>query len=253
MKAALPLIITCSLLFQACARIKYDPDYTREATQIQDVEYPANTIVGMWLNIGVEKSGSIARELRVYDLYNADGTGVSRTVKLVPAIYNKYKDLFDGVTDFSGELTVESDLTWKYLGKNKWEVVSRNCRLISQPAWIKDTTLRTSQNKFIVRYHNEKLFFPHAHCTSISMKNEAVVKAKLATIRSINEAKIIRSLDALRARLRLEKQQLQTPSYSQPQQQFVPPGYYMSPYGLMPLQDNYQGYNPGYGGTQYYR
>ncbi len=250
MQATLLLPIISAILLSSC--VTYDPDYTREAAYIQDTEYPANKIVGLWMRVGMERMPPLLLELRVYDEFKPDGTGLCTTVSKVPAIYNKYKDVFNGNTNFSGEQTIESTFTWKYLGKNKWEKIGDgNDRIISQPSWIKATTLSPVKYKSIARYHNGKLFYPKVHSTAISCYNQADADAKLATIRSINEAGLRNSLEAKRARIRLEKS-LQAPSYPQPQQ-VVPPGYYMSPYGLMPLQGNSQGYNSGYGGSQYYR
>lgn len=251
MKTVLLLPIISAIFLPSC--VTYDPDYAREAAQIQNVEYPANTIVGMWMQVGYDFVGDFTYEKRVYSQFNPDGTGVSRSVKILPAIYNKYKDLFDGPKDFSGEETIESYFNWKYVGKNKWEYVYYgNSRIVTRAPWIK-TTLKPGSNRSvsIVRYHNGKLFFPQAHCTAVSMSNLGAAKAKLATIRALKESKIREGLEADRALLQYQKS-LQNSGYSQPQQT-VPPGYYMSPYGLMPLQGYPQGYNSGYGGTQYFR
>ena len=246
MKNFLLLPVVTFLLLPSC--VTYDPDYLREVAQIQDIEYPAKTIVGMWMQVGYRNVGGFICENRVYDQFNSNGTGVTRYIRKLPAVYSEYKDLYPGIKNFGGEQTLESNFTWRYLGKNKWEYVkSGNIRIISDPPWLKTTlTGKNASSKGIVRFHNNKLFFPDAHCTAVSMADEAAAKAKLATIRALKEAQIRTVLHFERKSLNYQKDIQKM--YSNPGQA-APNGYSTPAYGA-PNQGNSQGYNSSYGSGQ---
>ena len=236
MKLILLLPVVTFLLLPSC--VTYDPDYLREAAQIQNTEYPANTIVGMWMQVGYRKVAGFICENRVYQQFNPGGTGVTRYIRKLPAVYSEYKDLFPGIKSLGGTQTLESSFTWRYLGKNKWEVVdSGQIRIISDPDWMKTTITGNSITKGIVRFHNNKLFFPDAHCTAS--------RAKLATIRALKEAQIRALLESERADLNYQKSIQSGSLYPQS----LSPGGYGSPY-YEPAQRN--GYNSGYGSGQNY-
>ncbi|MGV3663173.1 MAG: hypothetical protein ACO1TE_23580 [Prosthecobacter sp.] len=219
----LPWLACALLLLPSC--VVYDPDYGREAAFIQDTDYPANTIVGEWMQVGNGRVGGFMYEKRVYVRFNADGTGRNISSKLLPPIYNQYKDLYNGPKDFSGEETLESSFSWKYLGKNKWEYVFTSpSRFVTRAPWMTSyPSNELTGAKNIVRYHNGKLFFPQAHSTAVSTKDIPAVKAKLATIRAITDDELRSSLEADRVQLQYQRS-LQNSGYLQPQYG-MPPSY----------------------------
>ncbi|MGV3663172.1 MAG: hypothetical protein ACO1TE_23575 [Prosthecobacter sp.] len=211
------LPVLCALVLPSCVTdVEYDPDYSREAVHIQDTSYPADTILGEWMAVGIDFVGDLMYEERLYVSFDANGTGRSITVKQLPAIYSEYKELFKGPKDFSGEQIVESNFAWSYLGKNKWEYTFTSPRrFLARVPWMTShLTNEVSSAKIIVRHHNGKLFFPQSHNTAVSTNDEAAVKAKLAKIRAINDSSLRSSLAADRVLFHHQKG-FQTPAYSQ--------------------------------------
>ncbi len=226
-----PLSLVSALLLPACAQVRFDPDYEREAAQIQNVDYPANKIVGSWMQVGYEPMTPLMLENRSYHLFRADGTALCTSVYIIPPIFREYRDLYEGASDMTGEEILECDATWKYLGKNKWELRPAGVdRVISKPSWLKSVTSKPAP-PCIVRYCNGKLFYLSSHSSAVSISSEADAKAKLAVIRSINDSRFRASLEAQRNRLRMQ-QSMQAPVYLQ-QQLMPPPG--PSPYGMAPV------------------
>ncbi len=163
------LWISIALCLSSCVseRIRPDPVYQKEFFSIEDTAYPADKIVGVWMQVGGDK----VMETRTYFLLKKDGTGAKRNV-----------------TKKTGEhkpLISECPLKWSNLGRNRWQICifSGSGYIESNPSWAQ-ATLRSGMVRTVVRFHQDRLY--PEECPNTYVRAEiGAVKQQLHSIRSV--------------------------------------------------------------------
>ncbi len=147
------LIHHLQLLLAACllaSCVIQDPEFARTASQIQDIDYPPNKIIGSWFHVEYDPARTNRRDMEYKQSieFHPGGRGTH---------YQYAKNLADGRS-----IELEGDITWSYLGRNHWQVVRPPT---SGYRVIRTKGLSIGQGPGVtldVRYHDGKLYYPRA-------------------------------------------------------------------------------------------
>jgi hypothetical protein len=165
----LPTLICAALLtLNSCqTRITPDPIYTRNYAAIQDIEYPANKIVGQWGRFG----GNSFTDSRVYLLIRPDGSGTDQ--------------VWEQNENDVKPIVFELEFTWRYDGKNRWTAhyPTQAAKLVSLGPGRTSST-RMSERVSKLRFHEGRLYEENCPNTFVPLTDEAV-RQQLAHIRSL--------------------------------------------------------------------
>lgn len=181
--------------------VNMDPAYWREVGQVQNVDYPADKIVGTWLQVGyspVPLQPGLGSENKTYLNLKADGTGLCRHINILPPLYAEFPDVIKGQMDIMAEY--EFPLTWKHCGVNKWQITydASRFRVISRPAGATINPAGLAKPSMI-RFHNGRLFDTAHPGTFVSISDEASVETHLREIRNTYTPTLRNQLNMKRA------------------------------------------------------
>lgn len=172
MKKTFLLFSALLLLLPSCAI--QDPEFTRTVAAIQDIDYPANKIVGSWFHVDHDPIRTSDRDMEFKQSieFRSGGRGTH---------FQHARNLANG-----REIEVEAPITWSYLGKNRWQVVRPPT---SQYRVIKNRGLSIGSGPgvtLVVRYHSGKLYYLRAGQIWVP-HNETEVRRLLARLREAKQ------------------------------------------------------------------
>lgn len=138
------LAVPCMLLLLCSCAIQ-DPTYAANFSKIKDTDFPPNYIVGLWAYVS-KKNPVTGEELKAYTEINANGRGRVRDHALW--------------RDHGGFLSKEAEITWRYLGKNRWEIFypPSTAYRITERSGTNVTITPGRGFSLIVRYYEDKLY-----------------------------------------------------------------------------------------------
>lgn len=184
-----------------CSCVNMDPAYWREISQVQNVDYPADKIVGTWLQVGyapLPLQPGLGSENKTYLNLKSDGTGLCRHINILPPVYAEYPDVVKGQMDLMAEY--EFPLAWKHCGANKWQITydASRFRVVSRPtgATINPAGLARPS---MIRFHNGRLFDTTHPGTFVSILDDESVEAHLREIRNTYTPTLRNQLNMKRA------------------------------------------------------
>jgi len=139
------LIIAAGMLVSCAAP---DPMFSANSRNIQDTDYPKNKIVGMWVHFGRLMLQTEREEMEWKFYYDLLPNGRGR---IRQATINRVN---------GAHMSVEANLTWRYLGKNWWQIslpASTEYRVTDSDR-MKLTGNYLKPNAFLVRYYDGNLY-----------------------------------------------------------------------------------------------
>lgn len=198
--------IPALVLLTSCKIVHHDPLFDATVAAIRDVEHPPTKIVGTWMDFGFRRnlSGRVNEESKSYYLFRPDGSGRNRQFTFFPSTGNS--------------IEIEADVTWSYVGKNKWKVSapsSAGYHVVSSNGPTMGHRPAVTEQ---VRFHEGRLYFMRSGLV-VAPLEETEARAMIERIRAVRDS-----------RPALGRQQAN-------------PGYHVAPAS--------QGHQPNYGGTQY--
>ena len=173
MKYLCRLLLLPIALLSSCAI--QDPEFTRTVSQIQDVDYPPGKIVGSWFHVEYDPVRTNVRDMEYKQSieFRSGGRGTH---------YQYAKNLVDG-----RGIELEGEITWSYLGKNRWQIVrppTTSYRVIKSNG----PTIGSGPGVTLtVRYHQGKLYYPRAGQIWVP-HNETEVRNLLQRMRQARQA-----------------------------------------------------------------
>ena len=138
------ITLSCAAL-TLCSCAVQDPMYAANYSKIKDIEFLPNHIVGVWVYADTAPKQNPSKEdMKSYTEINLNGRGRVRD-------YSLWRDNGDFISK-------EADITWRYLGNNRWEIAyppSTAYAIIER----KNVNVPYSAGySLIVRYYNGRLY-----------------------------------------------------------------------------------------------
>jgi hypothetical protein len=168
------LLILIALNLPSC--VVPDPAYFHEAQGIQNVEYPANKIVGRWfymIYMPIATTTENVEDKHSYDI-RPGGRGTHRQFT---------KNMLNG-----HYIELEAPITWSYLGNNRWQI---NHSRAMQYHVVRANSMSISHDRAIpaaiVRFANGKLIEPRGMHIWVPF-TPAAVEAQISRMRASRAA-----------------------------------------------------------------